>query len=150
MTKFVIEYSLANSFIMKRIIYLVLVFMLFGVVVYAQDSTRLKAKEVIFTVVEKMPQFPGGKSELMHYINSHIRYPAIAMESGISGTVLVRFVIDKEGVVLNPEVIRILGGGCDGEAIRIIKAMPKWIPGTQNGVPVSVWYTLPIRFSIAK
>jgi protein TonB len=132
---------------MKRIIYLALVFMLFGVVIFAQDSTRLKAKEAIFTDVES-PEFPGGERALMAFINSNVQYPRRALQNGVSGIVVVRFLIDKEGVISDSKVIRSLGGGCDGEAIRVIKAMPKWLPGKQGGVPVPVWFTLPIRYNL--
>lgn len=103
-----------------------------------------------FAVVEQMPEFDGGERALMNFVNANIRYPSIALENGVSGMVIVRFVVDKEGRVSNGTVLRGIGSGCDEEALRIIKKMPPWKPGKQGGRAVPVWFTLPIRFTLAQ
>lgn len=100
----------------------------------------------IFTIVEQMPAFPGGEAELFKYLRKNIKYPAMAKESGISGTVHVTFVINQKGEIKDAKVIRGIGGGCDKEALRVVKSMPKWNAGKQRGKPVRVQYNLPVRF----
>lgn len=105
--------------------------------------------EVPFTVVEQMPQFPGGTNEMMKFIQKHINYPAIAAENGIQGKVYLRFVVLPSGEIGHVEVLRSLDPSCDKEAMRVVKMMPKWIPGKQNGNAVSVYFTLPIAFKLS-
>lgn len=100
----------------------------------------------IFLIVEKMPSFPGGDAQLVKYLSENIKYPAIARENGITGTVFVTFVVGPDGSVKDVKVLRGIGGGCDEEAKRVVMAMPKWEAGKQRGKPVSVQYNLPIRF----
>ncbi|MFN3530322.1 MAG: energy transducer TonB [Bacteroidia bacterium] len=102
----------------------------------------------IFTVVEDMPQFPGGDAELLKFLYGQLRYPPLALESRIQGLVVVQFIIDEQGNITNPIVVRSLGGGCDEEALRVIKLMPRWTPGKQRGRPVRVRYNLPVRFQL--
>lgn len=102
----------------------------------------------IFLIVEEMPGFPGGEAQLVRYLSDNIKYPAIARENGITGTVFVTFVIGPDGQVKDIKVLRGIGGGCDEEAVRVVKAMPKWKAGKQRGKPVSVQYNLPIRFTL--
>ncbi|MFI5218592.1 MAG: energy transducer TonB [Bacteroidia bacterium] len=103
----------------------------------------------IFTIVEEMPQFPGGgESALIKYLSENIKYPPIARENGITGTVYVTFIIDKEGRVSDSKILRGIGGGCDEEALRVVNKMPLWKPGRQNGRGVIVQYNLPVRFSL--
>jgi len=103
---------------------------------------------LIYQVVEKMPEFPGGESALMSFIGANLHYPVIAQENGIQGMVYVRFVVTKFGKVDNIEVIRSLDPACDKEAVRVIGLLPQWIPGTQHGANVSVYYTLPIKYKL--
>lgn len=105
-------------------------------------------EQEIFTVVESMPEFPGGQQAMMEYIARNIRYPAMARESGIQGRVFVNFVVERDGSVTNVRVLRGIGGGCDEEAIRVVKAMPKWTPGRQRGQAVRVSFNLPVRFTL--
>lgn len=100
----------------------------------------------IFTIVEEMPTFPGGENKLFEFLQKNIKYPPIARENGISGRVYVTFVVDKEGKIKDAKVVRGIGGGCDEEALRVVRAMPDWNIGKQNGRPVSVQYNLPINF----
>jgi protein TonB len=100
----------------------------------------------IFTVVESMPEFPGGESALYKYLGKNIVYPTMAQESGVQGRVYVTFVVEINGNITDIKVVRGIGGGCDEEAIRVVKAMPSWNPGRQRGQPVRVQYILPVRF----
>lgn len=102
----------------------------------------------IFTVVESMPEFPGGPAKMMEYIAKNIKYPAMARESGIQGRVFVNFVVESDGSVSNVKVLRGIGGGCDEEAVRVVEAMPKWTPGRQRGKAVRVSFNLPVRFTL--
>ncbi len=101
-----------------------------------------------FTVVEKMPEYPGGQNELMKFLMSNIKYPVKAQELGIQGRVFVQFVINTDGSISDIEVVRSVNPALDTEAIRIVKAMPKWTPGMQKGKNVRVNYTLPINFRL--
>ncbi len=102
----------------------------------------------IFTVVEEMPSFPGGEEARLKFLSDNIVYPQVAKESGISGTVYVSFVVDSRGKVQEAKIMRGIGGGCDEEALRVIKMMPGWNPGKQAGKPVRVQFTMPIRFTL--
>ena len=104
--------------------------------------------EKVFTAVEQMPQFPGGEGELMKYISSHIKYPPMAMENGVQGRVVVQFVVTKDGSVGQVKVMRGKDPDLDKEAVRVVKSLPKFIPGKMNGQAVNVWYTLPISFKL--
>ncbi len=106
-------------------------------------------KEQVFEHVEQMPEYPGGQTELLKYLNSNIKYPVIAQEQGIEGRVTIRFVVGKDGTVSDVRVVRSLDPSCDKEAVRVVKSLPKWIPGKQNGRPVSVYYTVPVTFKLA-
>lgn len=102
--------------------------------------------EKVFLSVEQPPQFPGGEAALMSYLASHIHFPASAVEQGIEGRVILQFVVTKAGQVGEIKVIRSLSDECDNEAKRIVRSLPKFIPGRQNGKAVNVWYTLPVTF----
>ena len=102
----------------------------------------------IFTVVEQMPEFPGGMNRLAEYLATNIRYPQLARESGIQGRVFINFVVEADGSVTNVRVIRSLGGGCDEEAMRVVRNMPRWTPGRQRGRAVRVSYNLPVNFRL--
>ncbi|MBK6643833.1 MAG: TonB family protein [Bacteroidia bacterium] len=102
----------------------------------------------IFLIVEEMPSFPGGEGQLVKYLSENIKYPAIARENNITGTVFVTFVVGPDGSVKDVKVLRGIGGGCDEEAKRVVMAMPKWKAGKQRGKSVSVQYNLPIRFTL--
>jgi len=102
----------------------------------------------IFTVVESMPNYPGGDEARMRFLQENIKYPQMARESGIQGTVYVTFVVETDGSVTDVRVLRGIGGGCDEEAIRVINLMPKWNPGKQRGKPVRVQFNMPIKFTL--
>ena len=100
-------------------------------------------EEKPYDAVEQMPTFPGGEAELMKFIRDNLRY-----KEGIQGRVILRFVVTKTGAIDNITVLRSLDPACDEEAIRLIKSMPRWIPGKQNGNNVPVYYTLPVVFKL--
>jgi len=102
----------------------------------------------IFTVVESMPEFPGGMGELMKYLGTSIKYPPLAKESGIQGRVFINFVVEPNGSISNVKVLRGIGGGCDEEAVRVVENMPNWKPGKQRGKAVRVSYNLPVKFTL--
>ncbi|MBP5573077.1 MAG: energy transducer TonB [Bacteroidales bacterium] len=105
-------------------------------------------EQEIFQIVEEMPDFPGGTAKLAEYLQKNIKYPQMARESGIQGRVFVNFVVEPDGSVSNVKVLRSLGGGCDEEAMRVVKSMPKWKPGKQRGKAVRVSYILPVNFKL--
>ena len=105
-------------------------------------------EQEIFKIVEEMPSFPGGEAKLMEYVSKNIKYPQIARETGIQGRVFVNFVVEPDGSVSNVTVLRGIGGGCDEEAMRVVKNMPKWKPGKQRGKAVRVQYMLPVNFRL--
>lgn len=113
------------------------------VVVQATDPV-----DEVFDMVEQMPSYPGGDAELMKYLGKNIRYPAIDQENGVQGKVICQFVVGKDGQVRDVVVVRSLSPSCDKEAVRVLKSMPKWIPGKQNGKSVSVKYTVPVVFRL--
>ena len=102
----------------------------------------------IFQIVEEMPSFPGGEGKLMEYVAKNIKYPQIARETGIQGRVFVGFVVEPDGSISNVKLLRGIGGGCDEEAMRVIKSLPKWKPGKQRGKPVRVSYQIPVFFKL--
>jgi len=116
------------------------------------DGTSNVVAEVVeekpYTYVEQMPTFPGGDSEMMKYLGKNIRYPAAAQRAGVEGLVVLSFVVSSTGEISDIQVVKQLGAGTDEEAVRVVKSMPKWTPGKQNGRAVPVRYTLPVRFTI--
>ena len=113
-----------------------------------EEEEEEEEEAQIFTVVESMPTFPGGDVARIKYLNENIQYPQMARESGIQGRVFVTFVVEKDGSVTDVRVLRGIGGGCDEEAVRVIKNMPKWVPGKQRGKPVRVQFNMPILFKL--
>ena len=103
---------------------------------------------VVFQVVEKMPSFPGGDAALFKYLSDNVKYPVIAQENGVQGRVICQFVVNRDGTIVDVEVVRSVDPSLDKEAIRVIKSMPKWSPGQQRGKPVRVKYTLPVNFRL--
>lgn len=102
----------------------------------------------VFTILEKMPEFPGGEGELFSYLGSNVTYSKKARKNKISGKVNINFIVDTDGSITNVWVVRGIGGGCDEPALEVVKKMPNWEPGTQRGVKVQVRYFLPISFKL--
>ena len=106
-------------------------------------------EQQIFQVVENMPEFPGGTQALLQYLKKNIKYPTICQEQGIQGRVVVQFVVNKDGSIVDPEVIKPINPYLDKEALRVVSTMPKWKPGEQRGKPVRVKFTLPVQFKLS-
>lgn len=105
-------------------------------------------EQTIFEVVEQMPDFPGGMAALMQFLGKNIKYPTIAQENGTQGRVIVQFVVNRDGSIVDPRVVKSVDPYLDKEALRVIGTMPKWKPGMQRGKPVRVKYTVPVMFRL--
>ena len=141
---------------MKKTV-LLLGVMLFALNIQAQidieksNTTDCATTEQIYDVqkVDKKPKFPGGMTSLRSYINRSLKYPQVSRENNSQGRVIVRFIIDSNGIVISPQVVRSSGDFyLDMEAVRVIESMPKWKPGKHKGKPVCVYFTMPIVFSL--
>ena len=113
-----------------------------------EEEEEEEAAQQIFTVVEKQPEFPGGTAELFKYLGKAIKYPVIAQENGIQGRVVCSFVVNRDGSIVDIQVMRGVDPSLDKEAIRVISEMPKWKPGEQRGKPVRVRFILPVQFRL--
>ena len=102
----------------------------------------------IFTVVEQMPMYPGGDAALMGYLRDNIKYPTVAAENGVQGRVVVGFVVERDGSITDVKILRGVDPSLDREAMRVVKNMPKWTPGKQNGSAVRVKYQVPVSFRL--
>ena len=138
------------------------------------DETPRNNGETVFDVVERMPEFapctydithyvrkddqfvretktinnPGGQNGLMMFLNHNVKYPSIAEENGIQGRVICKFVVERDGSITEVKVSKSVDPSLDKEAVRVLKSMPKWIPGMQDGKPVRVQYTVPVTFKL--
>ena len=115
---------------------------------FMTSTAQTKKNNMVFDVVEVMPQFPGGQIAMLKYIMENIKYPKQIMEEGIQGRVTVSFIVEKDGRVSNVRLLRSVQSALDKEAIRVVKSMPKWTPGKQNGKPVRVRFNLPVMFKL--
>ena len=104
--------------------------------------------EKVFDVVEQMPSFPGGPSALMEWLSNNVKYPVVAQENGVQGRVVVSFVVERDGSITDVKVVRGVDPSLDKEASRVVRAMPRWIPGKQNGSAVRVKYNVPVAFRL--
>ena len=114
----------------------------------APEPPKHEEENKVFDVVEQMPSFPGGPAALMKYLSENMRYPAVAEENGIQGRVTVQFVVEKDGSVTDVKTMKSVDPALDREAERVVKSMPKWIPGKQNGSAVRVKYFVPVVFRL--
>lgn len=114
------------------------------------DKIFYNSKKINYKImnVEKLPSFDGGEDAMYQWLGENIRYPQVAKEIGIMGTVIIKFIVEYDGSITNIKVIKDIGGGCGAEAVRVIKTMPKWKPAELNGVPVRIFFTLPIKFTL--
>ena len=118
-----------------------------------EGDTSLPAEEAtqdrkVYTSVEKIAEFPGGMPALLQYLSGHITYPEEAIKNNEQGLVVVKFVIEADGSVSEPEVVKSVSSSLDAEATRVVKELPRWTPGTIDGSPVPVWFTLPVSFQL--
>lgn len=114
----------------------------------APEPPKHVEEEKVFDVVEQMPSFPGGNSALMKFLNENIHYPVVAQENGVQGRVVISFVVERDGHITDVQVARSVDPSLDKEAQRVVKSMPKWIPGKQNGSAVRVKYNVPVSFRL--
>ncbi len=106
------------------------------------------AEEEIFVFVEETPSFPGGEDALYKFLGDNLQYPDLARENNITGKVVIRFVVEKDGSITKASIVREIGGGCGKEALRVVNSMPKWKPGKQSGKAVRTEFTLPVDFQL--
>jgi protein TonB len=118
------------------------------VAVKKEEVIEIKAEEILQIFVEEMPSYRGGDAERQKFLADNIKYPPQAIETGIQGTVYVQFIVDSKGNITDVKMLRGIGGGCDDEAVRIVKMMPQWNPGKQNGKMVRVLFTMPVVFKL--
>lgn len=114
----------------------------------APEPVKKAEPEQIFTAVEQQAQYPGGQGALMKYLSNNIRYPESAQQNDIQGRVIVKFVVEKDGSIGQAQVVKGVDRALDQEALRVVKKMPRWQPGKNNGVAVRSWFTLPVTFKL--
>lgn len=141
---------------MRIIVSFLVLFIWANVDVFAQQHSEpekvdsSEVEKLVFQIIEKMPEFPGGSIELMKYISKNIIYPNDALSQKIEGTVFVTFVVEKDGTLSNFEIIKDIGGGCGDASIELLKNMPKWSPALQRGQPISIEMKMPVKFKLPK
>jgi len=114
----------------------------------AQPEPKPEVENKVFDVVEQMPSFPGGQAALMDYLSNNVKYPVVAQENGVQGRVVVSFDVEKDGSITDVKVVKSVDPSLDKEAARVVKSMPHWIPGKQNGSAVRVKYNVPVSFRL--
>lgn len=115
---------------------------------FMTSTAQTKKNDMVFDVVEVMPQFPGGQIAMLKYIMENMKYPEQAMKEGIQGRVAVRFIVEKDGSISDVKPILSVHPLLNKEAVRVVKSMPKWSPGKHNGKPVRVRFNLPVMFKL--
>ncbi len=135
---------------MKRLILLSLMATFSLATVQAQKTvvSQKEQKPEVFMVVENMPEYPGGNEAMFAFFAKNMKYPADAQKNKVQGRVLVTFVVERDGTITDVQVAKPTFPSLDDEAMRLVKKMPKWKPGTQRGVPVRVKFTLPVVFKL--
>ena len=135
---------------MKRLIFLSLMAAFSLATVQAQKTvvSQKEQKPEVFMVVENMPEYPGGNEAMIAFFAKNMKYPADAQKNKVQGRVLVTFVVERDGTITDVQVAKPTFPSLDDEAMRLVKKMPKWKPGTQRGVPVRVKFTLPVVFKL--
>jgi tonB family C-terminal domain len=115
---------------------------------FTTSTAQTKKNDMVFDVVEVMPQFPGGQIAMLQYLMKNIKYPEQAMKEGIQGRVAVRFIVEKDGSISDVKPVLSVHPLLNKEAVRVVESMPKWTPGKQNGKPVRVRFNLPVMFKL--
>ena len=115
---------------------------------FMTSTAQTKKNNMVYDVVEVMPQYPGGQIAMLKYIMENIKYPEQAMKEGIQGRVTVRFIVEKDGSISNVKPVLSVHPLLDKEAVRVVKSMPKWSPGKKNGKPVRVQFNVPVMFKL--
>ena len=135
---------------MKKMILISMMAVLCLMTANAQKTVVSQSNQNVFDQVEEMPEFPGGMPALIEFLQTNIKYPTDAIKQDVGGRVMVMFVVETDGSISNVRVARKVFPSLDEEAVRVVKAMPKWKPGKEKGRLVRVNYTLPVVFSIKK
>ena len=117
-------------------------------VIAEPEPPKHEEENKVFDIVEQQPMFPGGQTALMKYLSEHTKYPVVAQENGVQGRVTVQFVVEKDGSISDVHVLRGVDPSLDKEAVRVVKSMPRWTPGKQNGINVRVNYRVPVLFRL--
>lgn len=117
-------------------------------VIAEPEPPKHEEEDKVFDIVEQQPMFPGGQTALMKYLSEHTKYPVVAQENGVQGRVTVQFVVEKDGSISDVHVLRGVDPSLDKEAVRVVKSMPRWTPGKQNGINVRVNYRVPVLFRL--
>lgn len=130
---------------MKKIILLVAMSMFCG---FGAKAQKVVFDDEIYTVIEVAPEFPGGVDSMYAFISRNIKYPEEALKNNVSGNVYVTFVVEKDGQITSTRLLRDIGAGCGQEALRVVRSMPKWKPGTSQGKPKRVQFNLPFVFTL--
>ena len=133
---------------MKKLLFMSLMAVCCLTTVSAQKTVVAEKNQKVFDVVEQMPQFPGGSMALFEYLMQNVKYPEDAEKQKVEGSVIANFVVEADGTIANVGVSRPVFPSLDAEAIRVLKAMPKWTPGRQDGKAVRVRYVVPVRFKL--
>ena len=133
---------------MKKFIIMALMAVFGLTTVSAQKTVVAKKNQKVFDIVEQMPEYPGGQAALFEFISKNVKYPEDAVKKKVEGKVFVTFVVDTDGKITDVSLLRKVFPSLDAEAIRVISAMPNWIPGRQKGQAVRVKYTVPIMFRL--
>ena len=115
---------------------------------FMTSTAQTKKNDMVFDVVEVMPQFPGGQIAMLQYLMKNIKYPEQAVKEGIQGRVTVRFIVEKDGSISDVKPVLSVHPLLNKEAVRVVKSMPKWTPGKQNGKPVRVRFVVPVMFKL--
>ena len=117
-------------------------------VIAEPEPPKHEEENKVFDIVEQLPLFPGGPAALMKYLSENTKYPVVAQENGVQGRVTVQFVVEKDGSISDVHVLRGVDPSLDKEAVRVVKSMPRWTPGKQNGITVRVNYRVPVLFRL--
>ena len=138
----------ANGLWWRLLATLSVLVLLFVVNTNATAQNKKAANDKVYEKVEVMPEFPGGDQAMMDFVAKNVVYPQEARDKEISGRVMVGFIVEKDGSISDAKVVKGIGGGCDEEAVRVVKAMPKWKPGKEKGKPVRVSFMMPFAFKL--
>ncbi|MBR5778348.1 MAG: energy transducer TonB [Bacteroidales bacterium] len=130
---------------MKKLILLAAIAMFCG---FGAKAQKVVFDDEIYTVIEVAPEFPGGVDSMYAFISRNIKYPEEALKNNVSGNVYVTFVVEKDGQITSTRLLRDIGAGCGQEALRVVRSMPKWKPGTSQGKPKRVQFNLPFVFTL--
>jgi protein TonB len=134
---------------MRNYLLLIVFYVLFAHAAAAQTSSASSdaPEDVVYQVVDQMPEFPGGMTGLQQYLGANLKYPRAARRANVAGTVFVGFVVDREGRIRDAVILKGIGRGCDEEVLRVVKAMPQWKAGMHDWQTVAVRYALPVQFA---